>query len=404
LKILFVHNRYLQSSGGEDAAVEAEAKLLSLHGHETDVLLFDNADMGKGFLQKINTAFRTIYNPASADKLRQKIRTFRPDLIHVHNFFFMASPSVILEAYKSGLPVVVTLHNFRLICVNAILLRENKVCQLCVNKTFPWSGVVYKCYHDSRLESVVVGSMGAVHKIFGHWKNKVSRYITPSHFMKERLVHSSLDLHPDKVFVKPNFMDDPGFSSGNSRENFFLFVGRLSPEKGVSILLEAFSKIPSEKLIIIGDGPEKEFLQTTYGHFDNLVFLGKKEKPEVMQMMKQSRALFFPSIWFEGLPLTIVEAFATGTPVIGSDLGAMREMIQPGVNGFLFQPGDVGSLMENLNKFNSIIQRGDEALYAGARASYEQIYHPQKCYDQVMQIYNEVLTEKKNEHSLAHNA
>ncbi len=210
MRILFIHTRYFHNAGGEDTTLDAEMNLMILKGHEVELLLFDNADMEKGITGKVKTAVKSIYNKASAKKVAKKIEAFNPDIIHVHNFFFDASPSVLIEAKRHKIPLVVTLHNFRLVCANALLLRDGKICELCLPHDFPWYGVKYKCYHDSAVQSAVVGAFAAVHKWTGTWRNKVDMFITPSSFSRVKLLHSSLAVDADKIKVKPNFINDPG--------------------------------------------------------------------------------------------------------------------------------------------------------------------------------------------------
>ncbi len=395
LRLLFVHNRYLQSTGGEDTAVEAETALLRQKGHEVRTLLFDNADMEQGTWGKVKAGISAVYNAHSRKLLGQAISEFQPDLIHVHNFFFTASPSVLIEAHGRKIPVAVTLHNFRLVCTNALLLRNNNICELCLHHSFPWYGVKYKCYHNSSTQSAMVGIMSAIHKWIGTWKQKVDTFITPANFIRKKLAHSSLGVPEHKIRVKRNFIYDPGMANPYERKSYYLFVGRLSAEKGVNILLDAWSQKKEEKLIIVGDGPERPELQEKYGGLKNVEFVGKKDRSEVLALMKACRALLFPSIWYEGLPVTIVEAFATGTPVIGSAIGAMQEMIQDEKNGLLFKPADPASLIHAITGLNAYISREDYSLYRNARESYLQLYHPDRCYESVMQIYHELIKQKQ---------
>jgi glycosyltransferase involved in cell wall biosynthesis len=393
VRILFVHNKYLTSEGGEDTSVSAEAALLQSHGHIVKIVFFDNAQLGSGISGKVKAGISSIYNSTSAGVIREEIKMFAPDIVHVHNFFFQASPAVILEAKKCKVPVVVTIQNFRLICTNALLLRNNRVCELCVSKTFAWYGVKYKCYHNSAVQSAAVASMAALHKISGTWRRAVDQYITPAEFISAKLIHSSLKLDPAKVTIKRNFIADTGEVPGDTRQNFFLFVGRLSAEKGVDIVLQAFRNLSSENLVIVGDGPQLESLVKEYGQLENISFAGKKSKGEVMSLMKQCRALIFPSIWYEGLPLTIIEAFSTGTPVIASRLGAMAEMIIHDVNGLHFEPGNAIQLFETVGKFKKQIEEKNYLLYKGARQSYLNHYHPEKCYLSVIAIYNNLVSK-----------
>lgn len=394
MKILFIHTKYLQSAGGEDTTVAAESELMKLKGHDVRIQYFDNAQMRTGISGKLKAGLDSVYNTASAKEINALIREFEPDIVHIHNFFFTASPSVISAAYKLRVPIVVTLQNYRLICANALLLRNNNVCELCVKHHFPWYGVKYKCYHGSAVQSAMVGAMSAIHKWKGTWRNKVDLYITPAEFSRMKFIHSSLDVSPEKIKVKRNFITDPGTGEVNDRKNYYLFIGRLSSEKGVNILLEAWSDLPGHELTIAGDGPERENLVNRFGHLKNVTFVGKKQKVEVIELMKNCRALVFPSIWYEGLPLTIIESFATGTPVIGSDLGAMSEMIKDGNNGILFEPGNSVSLKKSIVRFDNLFEAGGSNMYLQARESYLKWYHPEKCYEAVMQLYNGVINSK----------
>jgi glycosyltransferase involved in cell wall biosynthesis len=383
----------LQSAGGEDTTVQAESELMRMKGHDVFVYFFDNASFGDGIGGKLNAGFSAIYNRSSAAKIRKVLVDFKPDIVHVHNFFFAASPSVLMEVHKLRVPLAVTIQNYRLICANAFLLRNNKVCDLCVSHDFPWYGVKYKCYHGSAVQSAAVGAMAAIHKWLGTWKKVVDLYIMPSAFARNKLMHSSFNVDEQKTAVKPNFIQDPGVADNSSRQDNYLFIGRLSMEKGVDVLLKAFTQLPDQRLVVAGDGPERENLMRTYGHLKNVEFVGHKNKEEVLALMRTCRALIFPSIWYEGLPLTIIESFATGTPVIGSNLGAMSEMIRNNENGMLFETGVVDQLKESVLRMNSMITDGDYSLHSGAREAYLEKYHPEKSYEAIMKLYNSIINK-----------
>jgi glycosyltransferase involved in cell wall biosynthesis len=395
LRILYVHTKYLQSAGGEDTTVQAESELMRSKKHEVLVHFFDNGKIAKEPLGKLKAGIYAIYNRSAAAEIRKVIEVFKPDVVHVHNFFFAASPSVLREVKKLRIPLVVTIQNYRLICANALLLRNNKVCELCVSHDFPWYGVKYKCYHGSAIQSASIGAMAAIHKWIGTWEKVVDRYITPSFFSRNKLIHSSFNVDAKKISVKPNFIPDPGIDAVRKRKDFFLFVGRLSTEKGVNVLLEAWKELSDHQLVVAGDGPERERLQSDYSGLKNIQFAGLRTKEEIITLMKECRALIFPSIWYEGLPLTIIEGFATGTPLIASDLGAMSEMIQSGLNGLLFQAGSIEHLRATVHQFNSIVSNGDDSMYHGARKTYLEKYHPEKCYAEIMNIYDAVTIEKR---------
>jgi glycosyltransferase involved in cell wall biosynthesis len=393
LKILYVHTRYAQSKGGEDTTVEAEAQLMKSKGHDVHVHMFDNAELIGSTGGKLKAGLSAIYNSSSAAEIKKVAKLFKPDVVHVHNFFFAASPSILIAIKKLNIPLAVTIHNYRLICPNALLLRENSVCELCVHHDFPWWGVKYKCYHNSAVQSAAIGAMAAIHKWTGTWKKSVDLYITPSEFLRNRLIDSSFNAPSERIKVKRNFIRDPGEANVSDRKNHFLFVGRLSPEKGVNVLLEAWDSL-DHQLIIVGDGPERGYFEKKYNHRRNIIFVGHQKKDEVLTLMKQSRALIFPSIWYEGLPLTIVEALATGTPVIGSNLGAISEMITQEVNGLLFEAGSPVKLKDAIDKFNTAVSDGQLDFYENARASYLCNYYSENCYQQVMELYEKIIGDK----------
>ncbi|MBV4356369.1 glycosyltransferase family 4 protein [Pinibacter aurantiacus] len=389
MRILFIHNAYRQL-GGEDVAVKQEMELLRAKGHSVELLNFNN-EITEGGMSKLKFAISSIYNKRSYRKVRLIVETFKPDVAHVHNFFFNASPSVFFALKKMRVPVVATLHNYRLICANALLLRNNTPCELCVTKILPLSGIKYKCYHNSTVQSAVVTGISSVHKFIGTWKNLINRYILLTDFSKNVIINSALTLPNDKVTIKPNFVFDNGVGQ-DEREDFFLFVGRISIEKGIVTLLEAFSKHTKEKIVIVGDGPERARLEQQYQSFDNIEFAGQKSKNDVLNFMKKCKALIFPSIWYEGLPFTIIEAFSTGTPVITSRIGSMKDLVNDGFNGFLFEPGNAAQLVEILETFGN---RASSHIYHNSRLTYLSKYTPDVNYEMLMTIYQQVLNTTK---------
>lgn len=392
MRILFVHNKY-QYRGGEDVTLDLERSLLLSKAHEVEVLEFDNYHI-KGLFSKIKTGLSSFYNRTSARALAEKIDSFRPDIIHVHNLFFTASPSILYKAKAMGIPVVMTIHNYRLICANAMLLRNGKVCELCVPHTFPLSGIKYKCYRSSAIESALVTGITSVHKMLSTWHDKVNHYIVPSHFLKEKLQHSSLKLKESEASVIPNLSEDLAFEPGD-RSDYFLFAGRLSYEKGIDILLDCFANNRDLTLVIAGDGPEKSNLLNRIRDIPTIRYMGLRTKAEVIALMKRCRALIFPSRWYEGLPLTIIEALSTGTPVIAARLGAMPEMIRDGYNGFLFPAGNSVALAGQIRHFNAVAQ-GSPELYLNARQAYQERYHPEIHYRSIMSLYETTIANSRS--------
>lgn len=390
MKILFIHNRY-QFQGGEDTALDAQIELLSERGHEVKVVRFDNKKISKnGF--PLADGFNAVYNVSSGKHIKDEIDLFKPDVIHIHNIFFLASPSVLYAAHKSRVPVIFTLHNYRLICCNALLLRNHTVCELCTKKTLPLSGIKYKCYRSSHVQSALVTGITSLHKMVGTWKSKVDTYISLTEFGKAKLLDSSLRLPAEQLVVLANFVADPDVDN-LPRQKFFLYVGRISPEKGLPVLLDCFASMPDQALVIVGDGPDKTDLENQYKGFPNIRFYGQQSKADVFKLMHQAQAFIFPSIWYEGLPFTIIEAFSVGTPVIASRLGAMAEIVEDGFNGFHFEPGNVQDLARVVTRF---ADSGEEKqkIYEQAKHTYKEKYHPDVYYKSIMSIYNKAIKSK----------
>lgn len=390
MRVLFIHNQYRQH-GGEDVAVELETTLLKEMGHDVEVLVFSN-DEPSGTAGVLRSGMNAVYNKGAAKKVRQAIQQFRPDIVHVHNWFFAASPSVFYAAHKEHVPVIMTIHNYRFICANALLLRNDRPCELCVNKTWPMDGIRYKCYRHSASQSALVTAITSIHKSLHTWQRKVDNYIVLTPFAKSRLVGSSFKVDPERMIIKPNFIPDPG-QGHLPREDFFLFAGRLSADKGVHVLMKAFSQLTS-KLVILGEGPEKEILLQQHANASNITFAGKRSRKELLDMMKRCRAVVFPSLWYEGLPFVILEALATGTPIIASRLGTMAEVITHGFNGLHFSPGDVTELknaVETMDKGAPQV----EQLYGNARQTYLEKYHPDIHYKSIMSIYETTIANSR---------
>jgi len=319
---------------------------------------------------------------------------FRPDVVHVHNFFYAASPSIFYAAKKMNVPAVLTLHNYRLICANALLLRHGQVCELCVNNLMPLAGIRYRCYHNSMAESAFVTFVTSTHKLIRTWDKNISRLIVLTQFAQSRFVGSSIRVDEQKLFIKPNFIPDPGLGE-TDREDFFLFVGRLSYEKGIDVLANAFAGLPTQKLVVIGDAADSQAEMARFLDNSNITLKGRLNKDGVLAYMKRCKALIFPSTWYEGLPFVIIEAFATGTPVIASRLGSMAELVNDKLNGFLFEPGNVTDQQEKIHLFLQTERQDRNALYENARTTYVQNFSPEKHYQTILTLYETVIAEKR---------
>ena len=390
MRILLIHNKYKQA-GGENVVFETEGELLSSHGHFVERLVFDNSTI-RTFMDKILAGWKVIYNPATVRALGHKIAHFNPDIIHVHNFVPLVSPSVFFVAKQFNIPTILTLHNYRLICPSATLVYRGAIYERSIHSVFPLDAIMKGVYRNSRLQTAAMVIMVSLHNLMGTWRNKVDYYIALSKFAKDKFKTSALAIPEERLVVKPNYV--PDFGMGDSRRsNEFLFIGRLVEEKGIEVLLRA-TKILPFNLTIIGDGPLRNLVADAARANANIHYLGFQDKTSVAKHLKKCKALIFPSIWYEGLPLAILEAFSTGTLVIASKLGAMAEIIQDGINGLLFDAGDEVVLANKIVEVGAEPERA-RLLAQNARLSYLQHYTPEKNYRLMMDIYHKAMTHRR---------
>ncbi|MBL6448103.1 glycosyltransferase family 4 protein [Fulvivirga sp. 29W222] len=389
MNILLIHN-YYQQTGGEDYVFEAEGELLSAHGHNVHCLTFYNATI-RTWKDKWTAASGIIYNRTSAMKVEQEIRYFNPDIVHVHNFVPLASPAIFLVAKKYGIPVVLTLHNYRLLCPGATLFYNYSIYEKSVESIFPLDAIWKGIYRNSRLQTTAIALMTLFHRFIGTWKHKIDRYIVLTNFAREKFVHSTLGISHHKFVLKPNFVNDNG-KGDRKRNGFFLFAGRLAIEKGVHTLLKA-AQSAGFNVAIIGDGPLKGEVEEAARLYPNIRYLGFKSKAEVVHYLKCCRALIFPSIWYETFGMTIIEAFSTATPVIVSRLGAMQELVQDRVNGLHFEAGNPADLARAVKQLmsDSVLE---EALSVNARVTFLRKYTAEVNYKILLSIYQEVIKDK----------
>lgn len=381
MKIIIVHNSY-RCPGGEEAVVEAERQLLKEHGNEVVVFGRDNSSITSS---SIISALNAVWSRESYRELILLIDEFQPDIIHVHNTFHAISPSIYWAAFRKGVPVVQTLHNFRLGCLNGILLRSGTVCEDCVGKN-PWRGVLRRCYRGGWGTSAVLYFTVVIHKVLGTYRRKITRYIALSDFSRKKCIEIGL---PKELFtIKPNSVEDPG-CSGNDNRTGGLFVGRISQEKGTDVLLGALSMLRNCKFTIVGDGPQKYLFE----RLGNVDLVGWKDKHIVFEYMGNAEYIVIPSICYENFPCTIIEAFSLGLPVIASRLGAMAEIIEDHQTGLLFNPGDKKDLFDKIKWAGD---HHDEMLIMGknARKTYEEKYSSVTNYDQLLEIYSDAIVSK----------
>jgi glycosyltransferase involved in cell wall biosynthesis len=363
MRILQVHTRY-RYEGGEDAVARAEATLLAEAGHEVVPYVAENPNRpGPTAAAMLTSA----WNPLAARTLQAVAARVRPEVAHVHNTWFALTPSVVAGLDAMGVPVVMTLHNYRLLCVNASLFRDGRPCEDCVG-THPLPGIRHRCYRGSAASSAAVAASISLNRLLGTWHRHVRVFLALNDFARERFVSGGLP--PDRVWVKPNSVADPGRRPcPPSSSRTVLFVGRLTPEKGLDVLLDAWRRLdPADlELVLIGDGPMRAELEQRSP--PAVRFLGRLEPAAVRQWMLRSRALVFPTWLYEGQPLSVLEAFAAGLPVLASRLGGNVELIGGVGDDWLVPAHDPAALAEGLAALSD-----DRVDQAGARARriYEQ--------------------------------
>lgn len=389
MKALLVHN-YYQQPGGEDRVFAAEAALLEARGHPV-IRYTRRNDRLKGTPSLI-LAGVTLWNGAVYREARALIRRERPGVVHCHNIFPLISPSIYDAARAEGVPVVQTLHNYRLLCPNAIFFRAGRVCEDCQSRLFCWPAVVHACYRKSRTASGVVALMLAAHRLRRTWRDGVDVYIACSQFVREKVTRRLLPA--DKVAFKPNFLHAVPRPAGGPRD-YALFVGRLSPEKGVETLLAAWKRMEGKApLKIAGDGPLAPRVMEAAGQVGGVEWLGRRTAGEIEALMRGAAFLLFPSEWYENSPVVICEAFAAGTPVVASEIGAVAELVEAGRTGLHFRPGDADDLAAKAAWAWAHPERMQE-MGLEARREYERKYTAEQSYRALMAIYEKAMESKK---------
>jgi glycosyltransferase involved in cell wall biosynthesis len=390
MKLLIVHNSY-QQPGGEDVAFAQECRLLESHGHKVLTYQRSNHEIeAMTRLERIGLTKNVVWDENSRRHIRQLLRAERPDLVHVHNTFMMVSPSVYQACQEMRVPVIQTLHNFRLLCPAFSLFRDGHICEECPTSGL-WRSIWHGCYRDSRAMTANVALMLQVHRMSQTWTNSVDSYVALSEFARQKFVDGGLP--PGKLRVKPNFVSpDPG--ERDRPGDYAIFVGRLSPEKGVTTLLAAWERLRLHiPLVIVGDGPLRSSLkeQSRKGNLSTVKFTGRLTADETRNAIRQARCLIAPSLWYEGFPMIICEAFACGTPVICSRLGTLREIVTDQGTGLHFTAGNPEDLADKVewawNNGNAMAAMGKSARYA-----YETHYTAEKNYNMLLEIYDQTMS------------
>lgn len=334
MRILFLHSRYLSGAvSGENRVVEDEVRLLRGAGH--DVGLFTPEPVVARVMDRMRTATSAIASREAARRVAQVVADRSIDVVHVHNLFPTLSPSVLRAARDAGAAVVMTLHNYRLMCLPATFLRDGAVCEDCLGRA-PLPGVLHACYRDSRSASAILATSLIVHRAAGSF-DAVTRFLAVGEFVKHK--HVEAGIAPDRILVKPNFVEAAEQRSGPGDR--FLFLGRLAGEKGLDTVVRAWSRVEGDAgLDVVGAGPDEQALRAMAADDPRIRFLGQVEPDAVPPLLRTARALVVPSRWYEAAPRTIVEAYACGVPVIASDLGALPDSVIDATTGLLVPADD----------------------------------------------------------------
>ena len=390
VSVLLAHS-YYRERGGEDVVFEDEAALLRAHGHRVEVLTRHNDDVRETTAPaRLRLAAASVWSRTAQRDVAETLRRTGVDVAHFHNTLPLLSPSVYEACARAGVPVVQTLHNYRLSCVNGLFFRDGAPCEDCLGRRVAWPGVQHACYRGSRAQSAAVAASVAVNRTLGSY-GKVALFLALSEFARSKFVAAGLPA--DRVAVKPNFVaPDPGARPADVTGDYLLFVGRLSREKGLLTLLDAAQRLADVPVLVVGDGPVRPQVEQAIADrgIGNVQLLGRQPSAEVLRLMHGARVVVVPSESYETFGRTIIEAYACGVPVVASDIGALSELVSDGVTGRTFPPGDADGLTAALS---ALWRSPSDAAAMGrnGRKRYEADFTAARNYAALLQAYQRVL-------------
>lgn len=387
MKVLIIHTRY-QLRGGEDSVVENEAVSLQSQGIEVDFLFFDNK--GKTLLKLLQLPF----NLTSYFKTKEKLSLFQPDVVHIHNLHFSGSAAVIYAIRRAKIPLVMTLHNYRLLCPSGSLFHNGKLFLSSINGGFPWAAVKSGVYQQSQIITFWLALSNYIHQKLGTFKT-VDQFILLGNHSKEIFASSALGKYADNMVIKPNFSKNTFTPSvEKNKQLHYLYVGRLTEEKGVLILLQAFAK-NKQPLIIVGTGPLQETVKLYASQYKHITFLGEQSLDKIYTLLNDTIALIFPSVWYETFGMVVIEAFSKGVPVITSNLGNMKYLVTHKHNGLTFSAGSSDNLSLTVQYYQNLNSMDKEIYQQNAYFTYRDKYAAEDNMISLIQVYRRAI----NKHS-----
>lgn len=388
LKIAIIHNGYILN-GGEDTVVDSEVNLLKAYGHEVVYINEKNDLTQKSSIKQILSFIKNAaWNEKKAQETLIQIKKFNPDIVHIHNFWYKFSPAVHHILAYSGYPIVQTLHNYRIMCINGAFLRNSKPCELCL-KYGKIAGVFLRCYRKSIFQSILLCRMISIGWNRNVWNHDITTYICLTKFAKNK--YESAGFLKENIEVKPNFVENKIVASNKKPKTVtIIYVGRLSKEKGVDFLVDSIIGM-NVHLKIFGTGPL--FNQLSQRKIKNVEIFGHIEHSEIKRQMLLADLLVLPTFCYEGMPMCILEAFSCALPVIASNIGGISEIVEDGKNGYLFPPKDSIELKNKiLILSNNEIKRKEMGKYA--QKCFKERYTSEINYLRLMEIYQGTMKKK----------
>lgn len=389
MKILFCHN-YYQQRGGEDQCFEDDVDLLEANGHEVVSYIKHNDDINTANL--LSVAKKALWNSDAADEVSQLIRQHRPDVVHIVNTFPLLSPSVFYAAREANIPVVLSIHNYRAFCAQAMCFRNGSACEDCLGR-LPWRAVVHRCYRNSLAGSAVVAGLQMLHRRWRTLHDQPDLICLLSEFSKSKYIAAGFD--PQQLTIKRNYVSpDPGERSGGG--GYAVFAGRLVAEKGLAELLAAWRMLDRDiPLKILGEGPEGELAAAAAREMPHVEWLGRVPLDQVYDVLGDAACLVFPSTGYESLPKTLLESLAVGTPVLGSDIGSIGEVVLEGRTGRLFEVGNPAAIAETVRQF---FDHDDQPrMRRECRELYETLYTADANYQALIEVYEEAIRRRRGD-------